>query len=86
MKLWSLKSSKDGTTKKIEVADPEVYRSFLQEKIRNENFEQILRLIEYSCPVEYEIKDTDEVGTVPHILISKKTKRRLKSMLMKIST
>ncbi len=58
---------------KIEVADPEVYRSIFTGKIRNENFEQILRLIEYSCPVKCEIKDTNEAGTVPRILLSKKT-------------
>ncbi len=57
---------------KIEVVDPEVYRSIFTGKVRKESYEQILKLIEYSCPVRCKIKDTGEIGTIPHILISRK--------------
>lgn len=55
----------------IEVNDPEVYQSIFTGKIKNESFEQIIKLIEFSCPVNCRVV-RDGAESIPKIIISKK--------------
>jgi len=56
----------------IVVEDAEVYKSIFTGTIRNENYEQIFRLIEYSCPVKCRVINSPDPGRIPVIEISGK--------------
>jgi ferric-dicitrate binding protein FerR (iron transport regulator) len=56
----------------FEVVDPAVYNSIFTGTIRNESYEQILKLIEYSCPVDFQIKGNGNLGSIPQIKVLKK--------------
>ena len=57
----------------IEIADPAVYSSIFTGTIRNESYEQILKLIEYSCSVSFRINDDNTSGSIPHFKVTKKS-------------
>ncbi len=56
---------------KIDVSDPEVYNSIFTGTISNESYEQIFKLIEYSCPVSCEIINRPESTLGPKIILTK---------------
>lgn len=55
----------------IHVKDQEVYNSIFTGTIRNESYEQIFRLIEFSCPVNCHIINNSGSVLIPQIIISK---------------
>ncbi|MEL7585639.1 MAG: FecR domain-containing protein [Prolixibacteraceae bacterium] len=55
---------------RINVADAAVYNSIFTATIRNESLGQIIKLIEYSCPVSFQVKQ--DTGSVPQITIKSK--------------
>jgi len=56
----------------IEVTDEEVYKSIFTGTIQNESYEQIFKLLEFSCPVECNIQHNLNSESIPKIIISKK--------------
>lgn len=56
----------------IEVTDERVYESIFTGTIQNESYEQLFRLIEYSCPVKCRINHNSDSASLPKIIISKK--------------
>lgn len=56
----------------IEVTDETVYESIFTGTIQNESYEQLFRLIEYSCPVKCRISHNSDSASLPKIIISKK--------------
>jgi len=56
----------------IEVTDETVYESIFTGTIQNESYEQIFRLIEYSCPVKCQINHNSDSASLPKVIISKK--------------
>ena len=57
---------------KIEVKDQEVYNSIFTGTVNNEGYPQIFKLIEYSCPVHYELVNNLNPEEIPKIIITKK--------------
>jgi ferric-dicitrate binding protein FerR (iron transport regulator) len=55
----------------VVVKDAEVYQSIFTGTIQNESYEQIFRLIEFSCPVKCQIIYAPEPGITPKIIITK---------------
>ncbi len=55
---------------RIKVADPAVYNSIFTATIRTESLEQMIRLIEYSCPLSFSMQQ--QTGAVPIITIKSK--------------
>lgn len=56
----------------IQVTDEKVYESIFTGTVQNESYEQIFRLIEYSCPVKCRIDHNSSTTSLPKIIISKK--------------
>jgi ferric-dicitrate binding protein FerR (iron transport regulator) len=56
----------------IEVADEKVYESIFTGTIQNESYEQIFRLIKFSCPVKCSINHNSDSELIPKIIITKK--------------
>ena len=56
----------------IEVIDEKVYESIFTGTFQNESYEQLFRLIEYSCPVKCRINHNSDSASLPKIIISKK--------------
>ena len=56
----------------IQVKDTAVYQSVFTGTIKHESYEQILRLIEFSCSVNCRIINNTETGSVPEVILSKK--------------
>ena len=56
----------------IVVKDPNVYNSIFTGTVINESYQQIFKLIEYSCPVRCEVVENMNPKQIPKIIISKK--------------
>jgi transmembrane sensor len=56
----------------IEVTDETVYESIFTGTIQNESYEQLFRLIEYSCPVKCRINHNSDSASLSKVIISKK--------------
>ncbi len=56
----------------VEVTDPAVYNSIFTGTIRNETLEQIMKLIEYSCPVSFQVQNN--TGSIPKVRLKSKEK------------
>ncbi len=56
----------------IEVTDKTIYESIFTGTIQSESYEQIFRLIEYSCPVKCRINHNSDSASLPKVIISKK--------------
>jgi transmembrane sensor len=56
----------------IEVTDETVYESIFTGTFQSESYEQLFRLIEYSCPVKCRINHNSDSASLPKIIISKK--------------
>ena len=56
----------------VEVKDPEVYNSIFTGTVINEGYQQIFKLIEYSCPVHCEIVNNLNPEEIPKIIITKR--------------
>ncbi|MCW1734358.1 FecR family protein [Anaerorudis cellulosivorans] len=56
----------------IEVTDETVYESIFTGTIQSESYEQLFRLIEYSCPVKCRIQHNSDSASLPKVIISKK--------------
>lgn len=54
----------------IIVKDPEVYDSFYSGTIQNESYEQIFRLIEYTCPIKCQLIYSFEPDVVPKVIMT----------------
>jgi len=57
----------------VEIRDEEVYNSIFTGTITNEGYEQIFRLIDFSCPVKCEIINKTKSDEKPKIIITKET-------------
>ena len=58
---------------KIEVKDSEVYNTIFTGTINNESYQQIFKLIEYSCSVNCDIQTNLNSEEIPKIIISNKS-------------
>ncbi len=56
----------------IEVIDEKVYESIFTGTFQNESYEQIFKLIEYSCPIRCRIQHKSDSASLPKIIISRK--------------
>lgn len=56
----------------IEVLDNRVYESIFTGTIQYESYEQIFRLIEYSCPLKCRINHNSDTDMIPKIFIERK--------------
>jgi ferric-dicitrate binding protein FerR (iron transport regulator) len=56
----------------IEVIDEKVYESIFTGTFQNESYEQIFKLIEYSCPIGCRIQHKSDSASLPKIIISRK--------------
>nr|WP_321355156.1 FecR domain-containing protein [uncultured Draconibacterium sp.] len=57
----------------VEIRDEEVYNSIFTGTITNEGYEQIFRLIDFTCPVKCEIINKTKADEKPKIIITKET-------------
>ncbi|WP_303922473.1 FecR family protein [Draconibacterium sediminis] len=57
----------------VEIRDEEVYNSIFTGTITNEGYEQIFRLIDFTCPVNCEIINKTKSDEKPKIIITKET-------------
>lgn len=57
----------------VEIRDEEVYNSIFTGTITNEGYEQIFRLIDFTCPVKCEIVNKTKSEEKPKIIITKET-------------
>ncbi len=55
----------------VEIRDEEVYKSIFTGTITNEGYEQIFRLIDFTCPVNCEIINKTKSDEKPKIIITK---------------
>lgn len=56
----------------VDVLDEEVFNSIFTGTITNQNYEQIFKLIEYSCSVKCKIETNNTTGLIPRVIMSKK--------------
>jgi len=54
----------------IEVKDPEVYKSVFTGAVLNKSYEQIFKLIEYSCPVNFDVVNNFNLKEKPKVVLS----------------
>ncbi|WP_346857002.1 FecR domain-containing protein [uncultured Draconibacterium sp.] len=57
----------------VEIRDEEVYNSIFTGTITNEGYEQIFRLIDFTCPVKCEFINKTKADEKPKIIITKET-------------
>jgi len=59
----------------IEVKDPQVYKSVFTGAILNKSYEQIFKLIEYSCPVNFDVVNNFNLKELPKIVLYSNNKK-----------